>query len=139
MNRAELQQLTEDRLLDAESLLAAGRWSAAYYLAGYAIECALKSCILAYVERTGIIFEDRRFLEKCWTHDLESLVAAARLQAEHGRWIAANAAFAGCWSTVKDWSEASRYVRTSEVMARELYQAISHDPDGVLKWIKTYW
>lgn len=60
MNRIELQQLASDRILDAEALLAARRWSGAYYLGGYAVECGLKSCVLAYVERTGIIFQNRK-------------------------------------------------------------------------------
>jgi len=43
MNRQDLQQLAEDRLLDAQALLDAGRWSAAYYPAGHAVECALEA------------------------------------------------------------------------------------------------
>ena len=58
MNRAELQRLSLERIEDARALLAAKQWSGAYYLAGYSLECALKSCVLAYIERTGIIFED---------------------------------------------------------------------------------
>ena len=38
VNRLELRQLAQDRLQDAAVLLAAGRWSGAYYLAGYAVE-----------------------------------------------------------------------------------------------------
>ena len=45
MNRRDLQQLADDRVLDAEALLNAGRWAAAYYLSGYAVECALKARI----------------------------------------------------------------------------------------------
>jgi HEPN domain-containing protein len=45
MNRTDLQILAEDRLKDAEVLLAKGRFAAAYYLAGYAVECGLKACI----------------------------------------------------------------------------------------------
>jgi hypothetical protein len=37
LNRAELRQLAEDRVLDARALLKEGRWSGAYYLAGYAV------------------------------------------------------------------------------------------------------
>jgi HEPN domain-containing protein len=70
VNRAELQRLANERIADAKALLAARRWSAAYYLAGYAVECGLKACVLAFVERTGVIFEDRKYAEKCWTHDL---------------------------------------------------------------------
>ncbi len=35
MNRADLQRLANDRIADAKVLLAARRWTAAYYLAGY--------------------------------------------------------------------------------------------------------
>jgi HEPN domain-containing protein len=45
MNRTDLQILAEDRLKDAEVLLANGRFGAAYYLAGYAVECGLKACV----------------------------------------------------------------------------------------------
>ena len=85
MNRAELQQLAADRLLDAQTLLDApggGRWSGAYYLAGYALECGLKACILARIEKTGAIFVDKKFSEKCFTHRLEDLIDLAGLRTE---------------------------------------------------------
>ena len=44
MNRSDLQLLSEGRVEDAEALLEAGRWAAAYYLLGYAVECGLKAC-----------------------------------------------------------------------------------------------
>ena len=44
--RAEWQQLAEDRILDAQAHLAVARWSAAYYLIGYAVECGLNSKLL---------------------------------------------------------------------------------------------
>ena len=62
--RAEWQQLAEDRILDAQALLApaVARWSAAYYLIGYAVECGLKSCVLARVAaRPEVIYEERNF------------------------------------------------------------------------------
>jgi HEPN domain-containing protein len=45
MNRTDFQELAEERLEDARPLLDAGRFSGAYYLAGYAVECALQACI----------------------------------------------------------------------------------------------
>jgi HEPN domain-containing protein len=45
MENTKLQELAELRLKDAEILLAAHRWDAAYYLLGYCIECALKACV----------------------------------------------------------------------------------------------
>jgi hypothetical protein len=85
LNREELQKLSDERIEDAQSLLAATRWSGAYYLVGYALECALKSCVLARVEQTGIIFEDKKFAEKCWTHDLETLVKQADLVSDRSK------------------------------------------------------
>jgi hypothetical protein len=73
VNKEELRQLGQERILDAKALLAARRWSGAYYLAGYAVECALKACVLGFVEKTGVIFEDRKYAERCCTHDLEDL------------------------------------------------------------------
>lgn len=45
MTRSDLQKLAAERIADAKALLAMKRWSAAYYLAGYAVECGLKACI----------------------------------------------------------------------------------------------
>jgi hypothetical protein len=40
MNRFDLQKMAEERVADAAALLHAGRFQAAYYLCGYAIEWA---------------------------------------------------------------------------------------------------
>src|SRR4051812_16006672 len=87
VNRTQLRALAENRLLDAQALIAAGRWSAAYYLTGYAVECGLKSCVLRYLDDTGYIFRDRDYLKSladCWTHDLLKLVKIAGLDADFG-------------------------------------------------------
>lgn len=42
MDRKDLQSLSRWRLLEAKALLGANLPSGAYYLAGYAVECALK-------------------------------------------------------------------------------------------------
>ena len=139
MNRSHLQLLSAERILDAQALLAASRWSGAYYLAGYSLECALKSCVLAYVERTGIIFEDKRFTEKCWTHDVEALVKQADLEANRGKSISMNSQLGTNWLIVKDWNESSRYRINVQQQAEKLYDAISDNTNGVLQWIKRYW
>ncbi len=142
MSRAELQQLAEDRILDAQALLAVQRWSGAYHLAGYAVECGLKSCILAHLDRTGILFKDRNYLKllaDCWTHELDKLVGIAGLTAELGVACGANPGLAGYWGVAKDWKETSRYEQKTEAEARALYEAITHQPDGVLRWIRIHW
>ncbi len=139
MNRMELRQLARDRLQDAAALLAVGRWSGAYYLAGYAVECGLKACIMAYVEATGAIFQDKKFSEKCWTHDLEVLVVQADLQAALDAQMAGNALFSANWGTVIDWEETSRYQQKTQAEAEAIYDAINANPDGVFQWIQKHW
>ncbi len=139
MNRAELRQLAQDRVLDAAILLAGGRWAGAYYLAGYAAECGLKACIMAHVEATGVIFTDKKFSEKCWTHDLEVLVVQANLKPALDVHITANAAFLINWGIARDWEESSRYLQKTQAQAQALYDAISANPDGVFQWIQNHW
>jgi HEPN domain-containing protein len=77
VNRADLQRLANERITDAKVLLAARRWSGAYYLAGYAMECALKACIAKLMKSEE--FPDKKFAEKCWTHSLTTLLDIAGL------------------------------------------------------------
>ena len=60
LTRAGLQQLAEVRLADAILLLQANRASSAYYLAGYAVELALKACVSKLVQPNTI--PDKAFI-----------------------------------------------------------------------------
>lgn len=80
MNRAELQRLAKERIADARVLLVARRWSASYYLTGYAVECALKACIAKLMKAEE--FPDRTFADKCWTHNLPQLLGRAGLKTD---------------------------------------------------------
>jgi HEPN domain-containing protein len=109
MNRAGWQQMALERIGDAEALLKKKRWAGAYYMAGYAVECGLKSCVLLHVENTGVIFDNPKFLEKCRTHDLNVLLSLATLEEEFGKAKQANATLDDYWKTVSAWTEESRY------------------------------
>jgi hypothetical protein len=138
VNRLELRQLAEDRIADAAILLAAGRWSGAYYLAGYAIECGLKACIARLTNQDDFP-RDRKFVEECYTHNLEKLLKAAGLKPALDVDTLANPAFMGNWGVVKDWQETSRYEQKTQTEAQTLYDAITNIPDGVLTWIRLRW
>lgn len=139
MNRTEARQFADAWVLDAKALLDAERWHAAYYLVGYAVECGLKSCVLTYVDNTGIIFQDKKYAEKCFTHDVEALVKAANLEVTRGLDIQANPALGVNWQIVKDWDVDIRYQEKGEFDARRLYEAVTHNVNGVLPWIKARW
>jgi HEPN domain-containing protein len=139
LNRADLQQLAEDRVLDAAALLNAGRRSGAYYLAGYAVECALKACI---AKRTSQFdFPDKSVVQRAFTHNLSALLdlAGLRVQLQLDTTAAANPALGLNWQTLKDWSEEARYRQTTEADARRLFEAVTDPANGVLPWIKAHW
>jgi hypothetical protein len=138
--RADFQQLADVRLKEAKALLNLGMWDGAYYLAGYAVELALKACIIKTVVATNasFLFQDRKFAEKCWTHDFEKLLEPADLKAA---WDAAvkDPKLFDNWATTKDWKEDKRYHRITEKEAKDLYNAVSDPTHGVLSWLKTQW
>jgi HEPN domain-containing protein len=140
VTRAEWQRMAGERVRDAAALLKFRRWSAAYYLAGYAVECGLKACIVVYVKKhIEVIFRERRFSERCWTHDFDELLKAAQLIARRDADIAADPALQGNWLVVKNWSETARYERKTRVEAEDLYQAVTDPASGVLPWIRNHW
>jgi HEPN domain-containing protein len=137
VNRADFQRLANDRITDAKVLPAAKRWAAAYYLAGYAVESALKACIAKLMKSEE--FPDRSFAEKCWTHNLPQLLALTGLKPDFDAVTQADPDLADRWDTVKDWSESSRYARATRVEAEELFEAITDKKHRVLTWIKLRW
>ena len=139
MNQADLRLLADERVKDAKALLDGQRWSFAYYTAGYAIECALKSCVLARMIHTGWVFQEKWKAQDCLTHDFEELVKLSGLNAELGAHQAANPNFAARWEKVLLWDVTIRYTQKAQIEAEELYEAVTHDPDDVLKWLQNYW
>ncbi len=140
MNRVDLQRLANERVADAKALLAAKRWSVAYYVVGYAVECGLKACILARVAAAPeILFDDRRYSEKCWTHNLSQLVDLAGLKGTLVADCVTDPNLNGYWDDVKDWSESSRYEHRTKAEAEVLVEAIADKMHGVMTWIKGRW
>jgi hypothetical protein len=140
VNRVQWQQLATRWLADAKTLLDDHRWSAAYYLAGYAVECGLKACVLARVAATPeVIFDDRKFSEKCFTHNVLELVKHAGLESVRIADAAANPALGRNWLVVKDWNEQARYQTFSHHKAKRRYSAIADNSNGVMRWIQAHW
>lgn len=102
MTRVEWQQVAEEHRQASQALLQAGLWSTAYYVAGYAVECGLKSCILVRLAASPeVIFQDRgnTYSKDCWTHDLEQLVKLAGLEAARTADVAANPPLGVNWGS----------------------------------------
>ena len=138
MNREALQLISRQRKREAAVLLRAGMFPGAFYLAGYAVECALKACIAKQTNRYD--FPDKRLSNEAWTHDLQKLVQLSGLWPELQRDMGTSAALQLNWTIVKDWSEAVRYdISVTGAQARDLYSACTTRRTGVLPWIRQRW
>lgn len=138
MNRLDFQVLAEARVIDAEALLAAGRWSAAYYLLGYAVECALKACAAKQFRDDEV--PEKTIVNAFYTHHLDKLLDISGAKAAHQIHASNNAQFQGYWNAVRDWNESTRYDHSiSEAKARDLIIAVADPVTGVLTWLKTQW
>ena len=136
-NRNDFQRLAELRLIESRFLLDAGFPDGAYYLAGYAVECALKACIAKGTKQHD--FPDKRLVEKSYTHDVEKLLDAAGMSDNLKRVLAQNRGLKLDWETVREWSEQSRYETKSVQDATALLKAVEDQAGGLLPWIRLRW
>jgi HEPN domain-containing protein len=154
--RSDFQWLAKTRLQEAKALLDKGLFDGAYYLAGYAVECAFKACIAKKIRRSEL--PDKNFIKDVYTHELEKLLGIAELQVEWKKAML-DKQFAQNWKFVKDWRETARYetigrryimslvpgggparqTPRAEQRAREMYNAITDKNHGVLTWLKRFW
>ncbi len=112
MNRFDFQKLADFRIQEAEGLLKLGLSDGAYYLAGYAVECALKACIAKNVKEFDYPPPQKVVAESYYTHDLNKLLTAAKLSNTLKADGTTNPGLEKKWQTVQDWSEQARYEGT---------------------------
>ncbi len=131
-DRATFQQLAQDRLAEARLLLKRGHASGAYYLAGYAIECALKARIAAGFRSDEI--PELRTVQKIYTHDMSVLVGLAGLSKD----LEENLDLYRRCPIVKSWSESARYKIWNDDDASAIVGAIDGE-DGIFAWLRSRW
>jgi hypothetical protein len=132
-DKATFQQLAQLRLTEARLLWVNGSPSGAYYLAGYAIECALKAVIAADFRANEI--PDLRYVRDIYTHDLSALLRLAELEQKLEAEKKTNRGLYQRWETVKTWSERARYDIWTEASASAILDAIDGD-EGLLRWLQ---
>jgi HEPN domain-containing protein len=138
VNRSDLQRLADIRLQEAQALFKAGSFDGAYYLAGYAIECALKACVAKQTREFD--FPDKRLVERSYSHNLTQLLEVAGVKAAFEEASVDHQALRQSWSFVQNWSEASRYaLDVTEKSAQDMLAAVGDEVSGVLPWLKKYW
>lgn len=137
MNRRELQALASVRLREAKVLFRARQFSGADYLAGHALECALKACIANRIRRYE--FPDKKIVNESWRHDLKKLAAVAGLEREFLQRSDTDAIFRRNWDLCTRWNEESRYGRTNRADCMLFLDAIMEENHGLLSWIEAFW
>ncbi|MEO8210752.1 MAG: HEPN domain-containing protein [bacterium] len=137
MNRRDFQNICRKRIKESTVLIKTKNYDGAYYLGGYSIECALKSCIAKLIKKND--FPDKKFINDAHTHNLLNLIKLAELERELDNEISRDTAFGINWNIVKDWNESSRYQTHDEQVVNNFYRAIINKKSGVLKWVKKYW
>ena len=137
MNRIDFQEIAEIRLQESRALLAAGFPEGAYYLAGYAVECALKACIAKRTREHD--FPEKKLVNDSHTHDLGKLLQLAELKDELDAVISADSVLGSALDKISDWSETSRYQRKNVREARALLWAVENQTGRLLPWIRLHW
>ncbi|MEO5923534.1 MAG: DNA-binding protein [Bryobacteraceae bacterium] len=137
MTRKDLQELAALRLKEAGLLLAGGCPSGAYYLAGYAAECAIKACIAKQTEKHD--FPDKKKANDSWVHDLSLLIQVAGLKDTLRETMIQHPEFNARWQVVQEWNEKSRYQNSTQAAAEKLLDALKHPRHGVIQWLELHW
>ena len=133
MNRADFQEISETRLQEAKVLLDAGFPDGAYYLAGYAVECALKACIAKRTQQHD--FPEKDFVNASYTHKLNVLLELTDLKSD----LLVDPILKANWDIVQDWTEKARYEKRIAEEAHALLAAIENQKGGLFQWIKQRW
>lgn len=138
MNKTDLEKLVDIRIEESKILLNNKKSQGAYYLAGYALECAIKACISKQVKEFD--FPNKKLAEKSHKHDLFDLIGVAGLKQKLNENEEQDQDFKLNWAVVKDWSVESRYDHNiNQKKAEDIYYAITEENSGVLQWLKIHW
>ena len=145
LTRPNLQVLAESRLTEARILNSNGQHDGAVYLAGYALEFALKARVCKILDSDYPV-EFRCFL----THKIQELVKLAGLEKQLNQQRALDLDFGNNWSVVvgasasmpQGWSEKLRYRKIGSATAADadlFLQALDDPAAGIFTWIKKLW
>ena len=137
MPRRQLQTLAKLRLHEAETLYNSGFYDGSVYLAGYAVELALKARICRLL---GVGEYPLNVGQSFKVHDLEQLRLLAGLSTEID--ITKNKDLFDNWSKAVDWDPEQRYEapgKHNKTSAKLILDSIRAKPNGVLTWLSKRW
>jgi HEPN domain-containing protein len=136
ISKKRLVELAEEKLEDARLLREAGRFSNAYYLAGYSVEILLKAIVSKRFSAETL--PDRKLVNAVHTHNLKDLLGHAGLDGALASTQRADTRLRGYWQIVAAWTEESRYSSWGERDAAELLTAVDDPNHGIFQWLRHY-
>jgi HEPN domain-containing protein len=135
--------------MEARALLSAYHADAAFYLAGYSIECALKACVCRTLDQDDFYKPDRsnksvryvqeRVLREFKTHNYNDLLVLTGLSAKFELACQTDLALDIAWEIVRNlqWTEQARYQYNSKSI-EDCYVFVE-SVETILIWISKYW
>ncbi len=134
---SELDGASRQRLADAKALLNADRWRGAMYMAGYAVECLLKTKLMHIYECKNLreledILQQRSILpanRTIFTHQLEDLL---RLTPGYNR-LMRNREMLPLFNKVNQWTPNWRY--TSKSINRREATEFMTSIESFMQWV----
>lgn len=145
----QLQQLSQQRLDEADDLLRINRVDAAFYLAGYAIEMALKAAICKTLDQPDFYKPDRtlkgsrlvqdKVLREFKTHNYNDLLVLSGLSNKLDSAIQSHLPISDASKIIDrlKWSENNRYEvgRVTPIEALDFVESVKI----LTAWISNYW
>ena len=142
---ADIKSLANDRYNDAECLLLAGRFDAAYYIAGYSVELMLKAKVcknlgiedffdFANPQKTKLGNGD--IYRPFKVHDLEQLLVLSGIYTQFNNQINTDITLKQSWSIIKKWDENTRYLTgKTKKDAEDLLTSIKKFAQWILNYL----
>ena len=112
-------------------------YSGTYYLAGYAIELALKAVISRQFKAD--VFPDKFLVNQLFVHDFTKLLNVSGISTAFADARNAEPNLKANWAVVEQWSPEARYSASDAIKAASMIEAVSHESYGVLPWLKQHW
>ncbi len=144
-----LQKLAHQRLADAAVLVATDQPDTAFYLAGYAIECALKAAVCRTLDQDDFYQSDRtnkgnryvqdRVFREFKTHNYSDLLVLSGLSTKFERACLDDLQIDSAWSFIEQtrWSEQSRYELGTKTI--DIASAFTNAVELIVLWISKHW
>ena len=127
----EFQQVAEIKIKEAQALFERRLYNGAYYLAGYAVECAFKACIARHVRNNEL--PDKSFVNDSYTHNFDKLLNISELTEEFKNAYSENWELYENWMIISEWTVDSRYqFSIDKDDAKDIIKAVNDEENGIL-------